>query len=528
MVFKQPALTHVCMWKENKWVKTTAEEVSKLNSGETISAASGLLMCELCGQYVTLTRENIRGPYFKHSSEEQSKDCPERTSSNPAESYRPEEPRPLPLKLVIHSPQSAEFQIGFVYKTSVSAPKAGMGKIEIQAEEFGSKPYRCYSIADRLIPGTITYLSVGSVPAEKYQLTYPDAENTAKTLFWPKELDGVSKEGTFFDFETGKKLPVDADVVIKHPYLLVNKCRFLLPRCNLKIEKVCDLKGWYIHKITAERCDENIARFFLNYHLRLTDAPAKLYPIWPVYLETPCRILSNGWNVYFFMTGEGIDPIVFPHALVQRDEISSFASLLKIASNERQQIVCAGRLKNVLAYTYLWRADLSKAANSADLKVNVHVSDNADNEIASGEHGKLPRKECLWVSLNFDGTAELVDFKGSIINKYKIKAGRKICIAVVQFNCEIRIYCGLDCVWSAVYKRPAAEKAGTDKEFLLKISAYKGDLIPVPHALGSIANKFIDCPELCCWLRTRIRQGAISHKALNALKDKIMEDKSNA
>ena len=49
------SLTHVCVWSEHGWKKITANEAARLHPGGTVSAASGLFMCELCGQYVILT-----------------------------------------------------------------------------------------------------------------------------------------------------------------------------------------------------------------------------------------------------------------------------------------------------------------------------------------------------------------------------------------------------------------------------------------------------------------------------------------
>lgn len=73
------SLTHVCMWSDHGWKRITAEQAARLHPGGTVSARSGLFMCELCGQYVTLTDGDINVRYFKHSAYEKSKDCPERT-----------------------------------------------------------------------------------------------------------------------------------------------------------------------------------------------------------------------------------------------------------------------------------------------------------------------------------------------------------------------------------------------------------------------------------------------------------------
>ena len=53
------SLTHVCMWSDHGWKRITAEQAARLHPGGTISARSGLFMCELCGQYVTLTDGDI-------------------------------------------------------------------------------------------------------------------------------------------------------------------------------------------------------------------------------------------------------------------------------------------------------------------------------------------------------------------------------------------------------------------------------------------------------------------------------------
>ena len=53
------SLTHVCMWSDNGWKRITAGQAARLHPGGTVSAHSGLFMCELCGQYVILTDGDI-------------------------------------------------------------------------------------------------------------------------------------------------------------------------------------------------------------------------------------------------------------------------------------------------------------------------------------------------------------------------------------------------------------------------------------------------------------------------------------
>ena len=45
------SLTHVCVWFSKGWTHIAPEEVARSHPGESVSARSGLFMCELCGQY---------------------------------------------------------------------------------------------------------------------------------------------------------------------------------------------------------------------------------------------------------------------------------------------------------------------------------------------------------------------------------------------------------------------------------------------------------------------------------------------
>lgn len=49
-------LTHVCVWDKKGWKKITVSQAVKMTHGYGgVLARSGLFMCELCGQYVSLT-----------------------------------------------------------------------------------------------------------------------------------------------------------------------------------------------------------------------------------------------------------------------------------------------------------------------------------------------------------------------------------------------------------------------------------------------------------------------------------------
>lgn len=193
------SLTHVCVWSDNGWKRITVEQATRLHPGGTVSAHSGLFMCELCGQYVILTDGDVRVRYFKHSAYEKSKDCPERTfGNNYSISYNSRE-HDLPIRITNVSSSSCGFEIGLI-----RAPISSLGKdFRIKIRPKGELD-ACYVFTkERLNIDRITYLSIGERPFEKYTLSFQNGSDKLRE-FWPNEVNGIDPEGTLFEKESGK------------------------------------------------------------------------------------------------------------------------------------------------------------------------------------------------------------------------------------------------------------------------------------------------------------------------------------
>ena len=162
------SLTHVCMWSDNGWTRITAEQAAKLHPGGTVSAHSGLFMCELCGQYVSLTDGAVQTRHFRHSAYEKSKNCPERIfGAGYSISYGSQE-HDLPIRITGVSSSSFRFEIGLI-----RAPIGLLSRdfcIEIKPKGVSDPPYRFEK--ERLNDDRITYLSIGERPFEKYTLNF--------------------------------------------------------------------------------------------------------------------------------------------------------------------------------------------------------------------------------------------------------------------------------------------------------------------------------------------------------------------
>lgn len=211
------SLTHVCMWHGNSWQAITAEEAAKLHPGGTVSAYSGLFMCELCGQYVILTDGDIRKRYFKHSAYEKSKDCPERTFGAGYSIPYDYQYYELPIRITAISASSFRFEIGLIRAPIISLSKDF--RIEIKPKDVSDISY-VFS-KERLNYNSITYLPIGEFPFEKYIISFRNGNDKLHD-FWPAEIKGIDPEGTLFEKDSGKKVLYDADVEIKKEYYLLH------------------------------------------------------------------------------------------------------------------------------------------------------------------------------------------------------------------------------------------------------------------------------------------------------------------
>lgn len=228
-------------------------------------------MCELCGQYVSLTNGSIRERYFKHSRSEKNKYCPERTfASGETITYSAKE-HDLPLRMTVFSGSSIEFELGLLPVPAALLGKRSVGHISIKPSGKNGFTYNY----DRLNREGLTYVSVGNLPAQFYQLTAITTDQQALSCFWPSKVDGIDPDGTIFDVKTGKKLPYDADVEVNRYYYLLRCDKLRNQYKTMSIyKKCCVRKGrdeWYVYEICATRFNEEAARFFLDYHCRLTE-----------------------------------------------------------------------------------------------------------------------------------------------------------------------------------------------------------------------------------------------------------------
>ena len=508
------ALTHVCMWSDNGWKRITPEEAARLHPGGTVSARSGLFMCELCGQYVGLTAGQKNGRYFYHSSYEKSKNCPERTfGTGYSISYSSQE-HDLPIRITGVSPSSFRFEIGLI-----RAPIDLLSEdfcIEIKPKGVWGEPY--VFTKERLNSDSITYLPLGEKPFEKYTLELKNGGDQLRE-FWPSEVKGIDPEGTLFEKTSGKKLTYDADVEIEKEYYLLKRGYFYRRSYNtIQIKEVLqkrfDGETWTLYVICASAFSEEAARFFLDFHCRLTDHPVSLQPVWPLAVKGNYIIKHSQDIMYMLVEGNVAAVKTFPSAVVrQLNHKDAQLRLYEVFCSSRQQLISAGRTQ-VLQYTYFWKESLDQVGTSPE----ISVTDLSGVKIAPGETNTLPNNKTLLFKSIYDG--ELIVSKNNrVIDKRIIFADRQLELNDLSYGISIQVVIGLDVIWEIDFKKRQIEISDDEAEILKQINSTSGAFISTPHSLRNILAGMSRYPRVCQWIRKCVKEGIINEQSYRRLQN---------
>lgn len=506
------SLTHVSMFSKHGWKRITADEAARLHPGGTVSAKSGLFVCKLCGQYVGLTYGESNVRHFKHSRGEKSKNCPERTvGSSACMDYNAREYE-LPIRIRNITENQFELELGLLYIPQSILQTQQMQQVYIQPLETQDDPY-VYSFA-RLNSETLTYVYIGNIPAPKYKLSV----SSELRSFWPQYVSGIERSGSIFVQKTGKKLPEGADVQVGNCYYLLCVKRIRENPPNIMIEKICENKisggTWYLYEVSATALAEDSVQFFLAYGCFLTESRLSLNPIWPIYTKTPYVIQHNRDQLFMYLHGGDDGDVVekvFPATTVKTFSCSD-GKIIRIDCNERQQLISVGRTK-VLEYTYFWRKQLNKTTS----KPVAEVLDITGNALVSGVQHELPKQRILCVTAPYDGTVIILEH-GHVTEKRILKAEQRTEMDDICWGTEIKVFQGLDLVWSVKYERKTQEIVSDDVDISRRLKSFNGRRIPLSHRVGSSVSKLKNYPEVKKWLYETIRDGYISEDAFRYFK----------
>lgn len=518
-----PSLTHVRMFSKHGWQEITAQEAGEIYP-DTVSAAGGIFMCELCHQYVYFSNPREKVRYFGHTKEAD-KSCPERTFSSRTDIDSHSEKHDLPIRLKL-LPSDFELELGLLGVPTSALSELQDHKIQISPAGGKADPF-VYGLKERLGDDKITYVSIGLIPYPEYQIQL-DCRNIRAFSCWPERIRGIEPSGALFDVVTRKKLPYDADVQVGKTYYLLQS-GMIKGVCSSVRQKQIRSRSvpgnyWRLYEVSATALNVDAAKFFLQFHCRLTDQAVSVQPIWPIYTKSPYVIHHNGQEMIFHVKGN-VSTKSYPFAAQKRQDLDGAGALEYIRCTARQQLISSGHDYTLstrdfwrrLKYTYLWKEPLDHITEDPA----VSVTDIAGHIISPGETYKLPQKSAMRISAPYDGAA-VIKYKGKIIEKRQLKADVSIEIDALQFGYDVEVFQGLDMVWCVQYKRASAQSNLKEDQIMQRLKNAAGPPIPVPHAWGAAAEHLRAYPRVKVWLYQRIREGTMYRDAHTVLVNFLM------
>ena len=506
------ALTHVCVWSRNGWKRITPEEVAREHSLGGVSARSGIFMCSLCGQYVTFFNGRVQTPHFRHSSAEADKSCPQRMIAHGYDYTYVAGEHELPIRMVNVTDHSFEFELGLLAVPRAILKQQEKKSVTIIPLDKSITPF-VYSF-ERLNVESITYVPIGEHPCESYAVVSSDE---IEKTYWPRVVGGIKRGGSVFDRETGRMLTDDADVIVGKTYYLLSASRpyDIYNGISIKslLKKSVSWTTWYLSEVFATDFTESAAKFFLNYHCRLTSEPISIQPIWPIYVQSPYIIQNSGETTWFHIRGQGVQSqgeIVtktYPTAPMLY-YTSDEGKVCSVEINERQQLISTGRAK-VLEYTYLWKKQLKERST----KPIVSITDVNENALKGGLENELPANHIMRILAPFDGVVQIKK-NGHVIEKILLKAENVIEYSNVQYGMEISVLQGLDIIWSIAYQRLNRKSSSSDDlQVVHELMSSHGAKVPISHTLGATLSLLKNYPETKKWISQKIRSGYIEESA---------------
>lgn len=507
-------LSHVCVWDADIGYKRISLESACKMYPNGASAKSGYFVCELCAQNVLLTAPGVNVRHFRHDPSSPNKECDERQAHfDPlyGRRLRNLNSHLMPLRITV-AKESFALQMGFF-----CPPDSGARCDKIRITTNSGKAYE-YSF-ERIERGGTTYLNIGETPSREYNLEYINAAADL-VKFWPSKVPGISSSGSFFDERTGQILPSGAKAYFGDSYYLLQSKPLGYPPTGLEVSEVLrtktgSLATWYLYKIQIKRFSEITAKFFLKYAIFLTEHPTKFYPIWPAYIKEPYFIYHNSDQFFFYLDGDDAELRAYPASenLIN----STTGRLYKLYARDREQLVAIGK-SGALGFSYLIRQPLNRKV----VLPSIEVSDYDGNVLDGDSCVKLPKFKSISVFCRYDGKV-VIQKHGRINHIYKLSAGQKLEIDGLNFDTELLVYQGCDCVRKIRFEREADHGKVTiqDEHLVRMLKTCKAPLIPVPHTIGAVAFTSKDYPKTIRWIRKTLKCGEISLDAYKLIKREL-------
>ncbi|MEG2417958.1 MAG: hypothetical protein RSB35_03545 [Eubacterium sp.] len=511
--------------QQENWSSISIEKVIQEKSPK-VSYKDAIYRCELCGQYVTLAIGGKNGTHFRHPPKDI--DCYDKSDKNNyyhrRQKYFSKIEHSLPLRLCVVGDR-IELSIGFLPLTESKMAFCTSEKetIKISGHSHSGKEkealYSCYINQDYFSTKMTKYLII-TKPFDHYRLEFgkKGPEN-----YWAKYIDGIRDQGTLFDYDTGKRVPLNGEVKLFRYYYLLKKEQLVFPSQmeyhRIPIKNLP--KQWCLYKIQVSSITKETQDFINHFHTRLVDHPIKLIPLWPPYRQRG-NILEYSATVFWFYRERGymkaysISDWSKPPGCSQ----SNAGLFRQDWKSKDYQIVTMSQFNDVLSvmdYCVL-RHQGTVITDEVRKEGECPFKDSGFNALEPGIHNQLPKDRKLRIESRCDGVI-IIECPNRIRKEVFIKMQSES-IVDVGWDMTIRLCHGMDCVATIGFVRHLPDNALLIDEhsLLKKLAKAKGPLVPLTHSMGWLAGKLKGYPEVRSWYIQQVQWGQIHRVALFELK----------
>lgn len=522
-------LEHVSMWHETLgWQRISINEADSLFS-ETVSADSHLLICDLCHKHVIFVKGIKPKSYFKHNNGDPDKECDDRTqalSRSGQEILRSTITNPMRL-IVTHN--LFYLEVGFLPMPNDILEQAE--KMKLQACVLAKEKVLLTKNIDRsnFSSEMTVFHPIKNCFSEKYQIKIVPDNNIGTNLpLFNREFQGLNTNGTLFDYQSGKKIPLDGDVEVNKKFYLLTSNLYIGVPLDIEIYKVLPQGIYCLYTVVAHKVTKSTSEFFLRYRARLTNVPTKIVPVWPVLHEGDHYIETDRHKLLFFLKGDSsvkIEPPISARNIdVYRPCETDSVQLICINNASRIRMVWAARL-SVLKYLSV-RYNPDEVVYSDITLEQVSACTEDQTTLNNGIHYSLPKRKRLYVTVKYDGQV-VRKRNNEVIYSKKVKANETVLLERISYGEDIFVYHGMDESLSVSFRRGDRTGSQNDSAVLAALNACTGVYVKFPHRIGWIVSKLAGMPNTKAFVLATMQEGRIRKDAIKLIGKIIKEGDFN-
>lgn len=488
------SLNHVSIRdKEYGWVHITPEAASRLFPDTSVPANNRVFICELCGQYVTLTGKGLKIRHFRHSHGEENKDCEERVAQYDRYPAVQNERFTFPVKISLDKD---------IFSIFIGIPQGAFQDGALSVLVTGASTHR-FDIDESQQKAGITWLPLQQDIAIKYGIEVID--NSLSN--WPDYVPGINPIGSVYDGRQSKILHVEDEVTVGNDYYLITSRSVSNSFQDIDIKEIMCRhianSVWRVYKVRATTFSPDSVRFFILYKLHLVKRPTELHIIWPMTVKEGPTAYHSADDLYIAHNGDGsVSLRLMPYSAQSSQK--DMGHYFQVHTNGFQQMIAFkyyNGQRNCSNHLMVWKKPFTRTADDPD----VRIFDQRGNPLQEEIYDQLPPQNQITISARYDGSLS-VTANGKITLVQQIKGGERFPLEVAMGE-TIVITQGCDIVRRISFQKKEPKSDDFALQLLKALEHPVNDWISVPHRLGKCVDDLPHDLYIRKKISSYIRQG---------------------